>query len=586
MRAPLIRLACALGVASGAVEVATRTEPRLGLGVPELAEWVGLSVLMGLVVALASAPVARLARRLVKGRDVGLVLAALLAVHAGLAWRFEVVLNTPVADPAVWGGLGGIALGSLALGLLLDPVMRRLERGLYVVALLALVVAGVRGQPPEAAPSVAPNLLLVTLDTTRPDRLGPYGGPASTPTLDRLAREGVTFDQAVASAPLTEPSHLAILSGLPPHLSGIASNGTDLGHRPELIQHHLAAAGYRTAGFVSGFPLHGTWGWTQGFDVYDDDFGVVPGLHRLSLVRLWEQLFLPGNTLRERAGRNTTDRALAFLDRHAEGQWFAWVHLFDPHAPYEVSDEELEAAPRDGEPLDLPYYWPPPHQSITSVDWLVDAYDGELALADSLVGELIALLEARGVLDNTLVIVTADHGESLTEHDYLFDHGDHLYDASLRVPLIVRFPGRVAAGIRVPCQVGTTSIVPTATSLLRIPSTGVDGLDLSDALLGEPCRDDPVVSSTVAGRFVEVPPVDRSLRSRTHKYIRHEEGEDELFDLGQDPDETRSVLAEEPVLAEQVHGLLERYLEGAVATSGPELDDASIEAMRALGYVE
>jgi len=566
----LWRAAIVLGGASGG----------LGLALSEQLVWLALAVGCGLAVSLPAALVARWLPR-----SVGWVAAALLALHLGLAYRFEVVLNLFVRDPRVWGGLLGIALGSLAVGLLLAPVLERCWKHLVGVGLLTVPVALVRGAPGlDAGSAEGPNVLLVTLDTARPDRLGPYGGSAATPVLDRLAAEGTLFDQAVAPAPLTEPSHLSLLTGQPTSVTGVRTNGTPLGDRPALLSRRLAEAGWTTAGFVSGFPLHGKWGWPQGFDVYDDDFGEVPGLHRLSLVKAFDQLFLPGNTLRERAGDATTGRALAFLER-VEGPWFAWVHLFDPHAPYEAPGTDVMSAPRDGEALELPAYWPPPHRSVTSTEWLLDAYDAELAFVDGLVGELLAAVEARGERDQTLVIVTADHGESLTEHGYLFDHGDLLYDPSLRIPLLVRGP-EVVAGQRVACQVRLFDAGATILAAAGLELEPAVGASLWPELRGRSCVDRPVLSSTVAARFVEDPPVDWSLRHDGWKVIRHGAGGEELYELGADPGELEDRVALDAERLAIMNAGLDFELSEAVEGVEPARDAGTIEALRALGYIE
>ena len=158
-------------------------------------------------------------------------------------------------------------------------------------------------------------------------------------------------------------------------------------------------------------------------------------------------------------------RALAWLDDHRDEQSFLWVHLFDPHAPYEAPGHAFDP-PTDGPALELPGYWPPPHRAVTSTAWLERAYEAELAYVDAQVGRLVDEIEAMGLLDETVIVLTADHGESLTEHDYLFDHGDYLYDASLRVPLIIRYPPVAKAGHVADCQVSTLDLPQTLLSLL------------------------------------------------------------------------------------------------------------------------
>ena len=323
---------------------------------------------------------------------------------------------------------------------------------------------------------------------------------------------------------------------------------------------------------------------TQGFDIYDDDFGGLPGLHRLSLVKLWEQIFLPGNTLRERPGDNTTGRALVFLEE-VEGPWFAWVHLFDPHAPYEAPGSDVLQAPKDGEALDLPSFWPPPHRAVTSVDWLLQAYDEEISFADAMIGRLLNAIEVRGETEETLVIVTADHGESLNEHDYLFDHGDHLYDASLRVPLVVRGPG-VKAGERVSCQVRLLDVGSTLAETAGLEGPPAEGRSLWPDLRGEGCVDMPVLSSTIAARHVEDPPTDWSLRTEGWKVIHHGSGNSELYELGPDPGEERDLFSARPDRGMEMKQRLEASLLGAAEGVAPSRDASTVDALKALGYVE
>jgi arylsulfatase A-like enzyme len=556
----------------------------------ERLRWIAAAVGLGVAFGVGAAVVAWGIGR----RAHGLVLAAFLALHVGLLYRFEVVLNEFVRDPRVWGGLLGIAVVSLGLGLLVDPLLRRTRPvviGLVGVGLLGAGVGFVEGTPP-AARQLSPrkSVLVVTLDTLRPDAIGAYatdlvgGGKNLTPVMDRLAAEGVLYEQAVATAPLTEPSHLAILTGVPPHRTGVVSNGTELGDRPELLQRVLHGQGWNTAGFVSGFPLHGKYGWRQGMDVYDDDFGRFRGLHRLSIVQAVDQLVLPGNTLRERRGDLAVDRALTWLDSVDGAPFFLWLHLFDAHAPYESPDHSFDP-PRDGSALALPAYWPPPHRSITSEAWLTRAYQAEVSYVDAQVGRVIDRLRAQGRLDDTIIVLTADHGESLTEHGYLFDHGDDLYDPSLLVPLIVRAPGQAQAGLRLRCQVGNLDVAPTVLGMLGLEAGGERvGTDRTAELAGGGCREEWVMATTVAGRFMEDPPLDHALRGAGHKLIeKGEDGATSCFDLGADPGELQDLGAACPP---ELVPLMSLERRGAVKSAATAEDVGSMEALRALGYVE
>lgn len=576
---PLLRAALWLGAGAGCLEVAARAASWQGHGFLDQLRWLGLGVLQNQAVALLGLGLWWVLRR---GPPLGFAVAGLIALHAGLWYRYERALNLPAADPRVWVGLLGVVAAALLLG-------RALARGSWVRPGVGAALAGVgfwlallRGVPPGPAEGEGWSVLLITLDTTRPDRMGAYGGPAPTPHAARLAREGVRFDQALSPAPLTEPAHLAILTGLSPHRTGVLVNGTPIGEQPASLARRLQAEGLRTGAAVSGFPLHSKYGWRQGFDLYDDDFGAWPGLHRLSLTRAWEQLFLPGNTLRERAGAATLRPALRFLERNAGGRFFFWLHLFDPHGPYEA--QPVDGAPRDGAALDLPPYWPPPHRNITSTDWLVSAYDAELTEADRVVGEVLAALEARGALDRTLVVLTADHGESLTEHGLLFDHGDNLHDPSLRVPLIVRAPGLAQPGRTVPCQVTLLDIAPTLLDWLGLPLGEGGGRSLARVAAGGPCTDAALLATAPGGRFVD-PPQDYALRTPTHKLIRYgADGRVALFDLATDPGELHDLAAQQDPTPWA--RLLDEGLDGAAPRVAPAEDAGTWEALRALGYVE
>ena len=609
---PLLKSALVLGALSGALEILWHAEGRLGMGMAEMSRWIAIAVVLGWVVTFPAAIVAGFLRsRWGFERGVGLIAGALFALHSALAIRFNWVLNEPIASPKVWLPLGAVGLLSLGVGLLLDGMLRRGARVQWGVVVLACLAAFWKGKPPSSIESTDQvNVLFVTFDTTRADRLGAYGGRAVTPAIDSLAADGVLFEQAIAPAPLTEASHLALLTGKPLHQTGIYANGTRLGERPDLLSHAFQQAGYRTGAVVSGFPLHAKYGWAQGFDRYEDDFGATPGLHRLSLVRAWDQFTLPGNTLRERPGDLARDRALEFLEDYSDGPFFLWVHFFDPHAPYEVDDDALAAAPRDGEPLDLPRYWPPPHRSITSVEWLIDAYEKEISKTDAYLGALLDALP-QDVRDRTVVAFTADHGESLTEHDYLFDHGDYLYDASLHIPLILSGPG-LPSGERVSCQVSGIDVAPTLRELTSLPPLAQRaGQGRSLVGIDDNCTPLPAHAAAVAERYVDDPAVDHALRlplefslpqlaneaegeveveatkeNRMAKFILHGRGGETLFDLLNDPGETVNQAEEAPEAAASAREILNVVIEGAVGLSLPESDASTLDALKALGYVE
>jgi choline-sulfatase len=400
-----------------------------------------------------------------------------------------------------------------------------------------------------------PNLLLVTIDTVRADHLGCYGDrDAITPFLDRLAGEGVRFDAASSTVPLTLPSHATILSGLLPVHHGLRNNGA--GALPAgtgtLATLLAGAAGntarYRTGAFVGAFVLDGRFGLKAGFEVYDDDIPRDPKAG-VSLEA-------------ERPGREVVDRALAWLAAQPEGRpFFLWVHLYDAHAPY--TPPPAWAARHPGRP-----------------------YDGEISEVDEQVGRLLAELDRRGASGKTVVAVTADHGEALGEHGEL-THGLLLYEPTLHVPLILRAPGRLAPRV-VRTPMSLVDLAPTLAGLLgkAFAGPGVrprDGRDLAPDLLAgrEPGGAEVYAESQYPAIFGWSPLA--ALRRRDLKYISAPKPE--LYDLGKDPKETTNLLdrsAAGPAL-----GFAARLAEieaGAVAAPRSPADTETRARLASLGY--
>jgi arylsulfatase A-like enzyme/Tfp pilus assembly protein PilF len=398
-----------------------------------------------------------------------------------------------------------------------------------------------------------PNVLLITIDTLRADRLGCYGfGLAHTPAIDRLAREGVRCADATTTAPITLPAHSSIMTGLYPPAHGVRDNGNyALGPDAVTLAERLGAAGYRTAAFVSALVLTRRYGLDQGFEVYDDD--------------LWSedapQLFM----IRDRPAARTADRGLAWLD----GWWssaprapfFLWVHFFDPHQPYESRSVDLAAlAPT--------------------------AYDAEIAEADRGVGRLLAWLEQHGILDDTLVVLTADHGESLGEHGEP-THGIFVYDATIRVPLLWRLPGALPAGSTYTGPVRHIDIVPTALAALGLRGgVPTQGVNLLPAFQGH--IRPPHVAQYAEARLAEegfgMAPL-ATVRHDGRKWIAAPRPE--LYDLRADPKELHNVYPSEAArpLEETMHGILADGARRALPAPTREIDRETEEMLRALGYM-
>jgi len=425
---------------------------------------------------------------------------------------------------------------------------------LVVLALAGalLAAAGCR------APASRRNVLLVTFDTTRADRIGCYGFPlARTPRFDRLAREGIRCTDAIAAAPITLPSHTTILTGLFPPAHGVRDNGTfALGEKAVTLAERLKGAGYETQAFVSAVVLNRRYGLAQGFDGYDDD--------------LWAEDMPKLFMIRERRASRTAQRFVEWLRRREEAKettkerkpFFAWVHFFDPHQPLQ---------PLPGDSLATP-----------------TPYDAEIAAADRGLGALLDALGERDLLDDTLVVVTADHGESLGEHGEK-THAIFVYDATLRVPLVFRLPGTIPRGIAYRGPVRHVDVVPTVLSVLGLPGgEETQGTDLLPAFRSQvPPPGLPQYSeSLVAELGFGMAPL-QSVRSGGFKLIRAPRPE--LYDLKQDPGETRSLLPGEErraaILSVELDRVLSDSLRHAIDAAGSPMSKETMETLVSLGYL-
>jgi choline-sulfatase len=428
-----------------------------------------------------------------------------------------------------------------------------MTRKIFLRSLALAVVVGIaasggcrRAAAPGASPGARPSVLLVTIDTLRADRVGCYGYPgASTPVLDALAARGARFATAVTHVPLTGPAHASILTGLTPLGHGFRENaGFALPETARTGAFDFRRAGYRTAAFVSAFPLDRRFGFDRGFETYDDHLPKGNDPRRTPYV--------------ERFADATTDAALRWLEAPGkDGPFFLWVHYYDPHAPYEPPRELAER-------------------------FRATPYDGEVAFADRELGRLLAALDARGALARTVVVAMSDHGEGLGEHGE-GTHGLFLYDSTLRVPLIVAGPG-IAEG-----RVATTvargiDVLPTILDLAGIPGRPeIEGRSLRPAIEGRDMGDAPLYAETIYPQreFGWAPLY--AWRTATHKVI--EAPTPELYDLAKDPGETQNQAAHDPArfarLQEQLQAALARPVEAAAAATDPE----SAERLRALGYV-
>ncbi len=583
-----------------------------------------LGLVVGLLVGLPLASLSR-SRRVLAGFSAGLL--------AVIGWDLAVVWYTdpPPFTEGMWmQGNHIVSLVVLLVGLALWGVaVWRLEGPRFTSAAIAVLSLAVGiwtatamplGDPPGEPRPDAPNLLWVTIDTVRADRLSTYGGRAETPAFQRVADGGVLFERAFAQIAVTGPSHTTMLTGTGPWTHGTLLNGIpvreDLPILPEILREH----GYRSAAFVSAYVLDGELGYARGFDVYDDELGRFPGLGDLVFFRSVAMLrrhFDPDLEV-ERRGDATTDKALAWLAGR-EDPWFLWVHLFDPHGPYEPPapfdqryaqgvQAEVAGATPVLDRYDVAPYLRASLDGVTSVPWVVAQYDGEISYSDHQLGRLLDALEASGRLDRTLVVVNGDHGESLGEHEVWFDHGDDLYDPATWVPLAIQLPGGKHAGARVDDPVELLDLAPTILDLLGLPAAGsMEGRTLRDTIQGTGhrmqarglCFDRPAnEADRAAGRISKPTWRLASLRAPSSLFVRRESPDhpDEYYDMDEDPSQSMSELEARlqdsdgaqlmGMLADQADRLMQGMGAELVERSTQELSSEAEEALRALGYIE
>ena len=456
----------------------------------------------------------------------------------------------------------------------------------------------------------APNLLLVTLDTFRADHMGALGATEDpTPRMDDLARQGALFRRAYSQIPITGPSHMSILSGTYPWTHETLANGVAVPDDVPVLPVILGESGYRTAAFVSAFVLDGAFGYGRGFDVYDDALMRPKGVFELSLLRVYDQLRVRFGDLSdvERRGDVTVDDALGWLDTVDPRQpFFLWVHLFDPHGPYEppppYDSMYYQGDPRDpsvdtmSQATEIAEYLEPSLEGITDLRWPVSQYKGEISYTDAQLGRLVDGVAERSLDEDTVIVVVADHGESLTEHDYYFNHGAHLYDPSMHVPLFVIAPGTVRPDTTVDAVVENIDLFPTLLELLYQPiPEDLPGQSLVPLMQGDDVGEGQALTicfDREANRAKRAFMRYRRLgiRRSSLSFIYREEGPEEIYDLGRDPGENDNLakLANQGFLVQDLAAKAEEILEsaGTGAFERSELSAGTEERLKSLGYIE
>jgi arylsulfatase A-like enzyme/Tfp pilus assembly protein PilF len=434
-------------------------------------------------------------------------------------------------------------------------VLSSLGCALFLLGLALFLGSCRQNKPPR------PNILIITVDTLRADRVGCYGYAGGlTPNVDALAKDGVVFERGVAQVPLTWPSHAAIFTGTYPFHNGVQDfTGQPLSDRFRTLAESLKANGYATGAVVSSFVLDRSWGLARGFESYDDAFA--------------GQEFLQKNLgLVERRAEESVNHAVGWLEAHSNQPFFLWLHLYDPHSPYNP---------------------PEPFRS----QYAKQLYEGEIAYADSQLGRLFAWLKQapNGLYDNTLIVFLSDHGESLGEHGER-EHGFFVYDSTVRVPLILKPPKSAGlAAQRVPDAVETIQVGPTVLELAGVQDPiqkQFQAASLVPLVNGKPHGPvRPAYSETFypANSFGWSPL--RSVQTARYHYI--ETPEQELYDHQADPSESNNLAVKNANVATslraQLNQLLASYPAPATAAggvaSGTGASPDVLEKLRSLGYV-
>jgi len=464
-----------------------------------------------------------------------------------------------------------------------------------LIVLAAVVMSGC-GSPPDGPPEPK-NLVILSIDTLRPDHLGLYGYPRDTsPTLDELGEKSAVFDQAITVHVSTAPAHGTVLTGRYPGNHGIQRNGMSLLPDVPTLAQVLGERGWVTGGFVSGWTLERHTQLDRGFLVYDD--------------RMGEARYGAGA---RREGAVTTDAALAWLEDRIDRneRFFLFLHLFEPHWPYEPPVEDaLRFLPGRSEletrnkPLNLARLLSLNRLSPDEQDEFTARYDGEIVVADRLLHRVLDSLVELGVDQTTVLVVLSDHGETLFERAWTMDHGTRPYEEQVRVPLVLFIPDDPSNARRVADQVSLLDVFPTILDIFGIPSPdGVQGRSLLPLARGGTSDSRPrpafITARTAPDRVphIEVPLVKgaltRAVRLPGLKLIEwpmnEREWRPELHNLGDDPGELVDLAGDRPEATAAFHRELARWQEtssGDPFIPAPELEPEVEAALRELGYID
>lgn len=458
-------------------------------------------------------------------------------------------------------------------------------RQLQVVAVLLLAAACADAPPPRPA---VKNVVFVTIDTLRADHTSVYGYPVqTTPFLEQMAARGITFDHAYAHSSTTAPSHASMFTGLYPIQHRLQTNGQKLDERFTTLASHLTAAGWRTGGFVSAPALFQGSNVRRGFTDYDDPGGL--GSRKGNYYRPADE---------------TIDAAARWLRQSLRGDapFFLWVHLYDPHRPLQPPPMHLNAVrPRDEAAREARRELMRSHYidiAVRDVEQQVLSYDAEVRFADTELQRLFRIASTNGGLNETLWVITSDHGQGLTTNGW-FGHHVQIYNAQLHVPLLFVFPDNWQAGRRVSEElVGLVDLAPTLLEVLGVPPmqqvSPIQGQSLTALFLDEPIWDRDTIFSERRvtpnlrrDRASYEPGTRQSLQTLTRKFILFSEGPDEYYALDVDSYEQTNLIEQADAEARRLRDMITVLTSALTEDFDPEsVSEEELDQLRAMGYVQ
>ncbi len=450
-----------------------------------------------------------------------------------------------------------------------------------------------------------PNVLLIILDAVRPDHLSCYGyGRKTSPNIDDLAKDGVLFEHAISPSGWTPPAHASLFTGLFPSQHGLQHGSLHLNQRFPTVAEILRSSGYKTIGISNNPWVSHATGLDRGFEIFHEVYYRKGSLFETFRFAIQKLLAIIGNTDDDGAHR-TNHLALTYLSQQGrEGRpFFIFINYLESHLPYNV-------------PRPYATLFGKPARGGINQDWrqyvsgrvvmgaddfenLKSLYDGAIAYLDAKIEELLSCLRQREMLDETVVIITSDHGDNFGDHG-LMGHELGLYDSLLRIPLIIRYPPLFPAGRRVTQQVQLLDIFTTILEILDHEGVETQGRSLlPERLKANPRRFAVAEQSrpsleVFTKRFPEFDPSPydrelRAIRAEDHKYIWASDGRDELYDIRADPGEKENLISMQPEKAQELRQMLEEWLRGFTSYQAEEgameMDEITRERLRGLGYI-